>query len=413
MGAGLVLGERGRTRRLGATHQARGDLARATAADWLHPGQGPDLFEQRRGFGLRKAGQHGGELAAGLGRHCLTGARQFGGEQARTPGDALQPRGERFRQPKGFDKGGEQGHVAEPQGQVRTAARHRRAPGQVRDLAVDGQRHAQRRPDHLDAELDELLRAIRAGRGAKSRAFVDIAAGDHAAFDVLPGHGDGEVGAQALFHPALGLDHEQPRAHGLAGQVEQQVQRLQHGGVDRFGAGGRQGGADRVERVGRNRRLDPHGRASTILRIAATRSARGTVNWPGRSARQAALSLTPDASSRPRSRSLMVTVPGGELVAADDHRGGREAAVGVFHLRPHAGGPEVDLGGDARGAQFAGDREIVAHPLLVEDQHHTGPRTSAARSRPAAFSAAASRVTPKEKPVAGVRSPVNRATRSS
>ena len=42
----------------------------------------------------------------------------------------------------------------------------------------------------------------------------------------------------------------------------------------------------------------------------------------------------------------------------------------------------------------------------------TGPRGSAA-GRPAALRAAASRETPKEKPVAGVRSPVKRATRSS
>ncbi len=43
----------------------------------------------------------------------------------------------------------------------------------------------------------------------------------------------------------------------------------------------------------------------------------------------------------------------------------------------------------------------------------TGPRTSPAGSRPAARSAAARRETPKEKPVAGVFSPVNLATRSS
>src|SRR5204862_8192206 len=46
-----------------------------------------------------------------------------------------------------------------------------------------------------------------------------------------------------------------------------------------------------------------------------------------------------------------------DLVLAKHDGGGREPPVGVLHLRLHAGGSEVDLGGDALGTQFGADGE--------------------------------------------------------
>src|SRR6266545_3173569 len=43
------------------------------------------------------------------------------------------------------------------------------------------------------------------------------------------------------------------------------------------------------------------------------------------------------------------------LVAALDDHAGRAAPVGIFHLRLHAGGAEIDLGADVRRTQPAGE----------------------------------------------------------
>src|SRR6266487_6693860 len=58
------------------------------------------------------------------------------------------------------------------------------------------------------------------------------------------------------------------------------------------------------------------------------------------------------------------------LVAALDDHAGRAAPVGIFHLRLHAGGAEIDLGADVRRTQPAGEILIIADALAVEHEDH-------------------------------------------
>ena len=112
----------------------------------------------------------------------------------------------------------------------------------------------------------------------------------------------------------------------------------------------------------------------------------------------------------------MVTLPCGALVGADDDGGGGVAAVGIFHLRVHAGGAEIHFGADAGAAQLAGHLLVVGDGGRVavedEDDDRTGVLVGV-EQLPVSFSALARRDTPMEKPVAGTGSVRKRETRPS
>ena len=197
---------------------------------------------------------------------------------------------------------------------------------------------------------------------------------------------EGEVGPQAGLGPAIPLNHEQALAQRLPGEIEQKIQRLNHGRVQAVGLHRLERRADSLESRDRDSRLESHPATSRIAPMRTESSLRGTVTCPGRSARQASLSATPEASRRPRSRSLMVTVPAATSSEPTITRRGAVALVGVLHLRPHAGAAEIDLGGDPRGAQLGRHRQVVAHQTAIERQHHhraarLGGRLAQARQR--------------------------------
>ena len=101
------------------------------------------------------------------------------------------------------------------------------------------------------------------------------------------------------------------------------------------------------------------------------------------------------------------------LLAAFDDDGGRVAAVGVFHLRVHAGRAEIHLGADAGVAEL-GDHRLVARGLVaIHDEDDDGADDLGGRELPVSFSALARRETPIEKPVAGTGSLRKRETRPS
>ena len=88
------------------------------------------------------------------------------------------------------------------------------------------------------------------------------------------------------------------------------------------------------------------------------------------------------------------------------------ALVGVLELPRHVAAAEEDLGPDAAGAQLRRHRLVAGHAVAVHHRDHHRPGSSAL-SRPFSPSAASSRSTPIEMPVAGTASPVKRLTRSS
>src|SRR5262245_61764040 len=61
------------------------------------------------------------------------------------------------------------------------------------------------------------------------------------------------------------------------------------------------------------------------------------------------------------------------LVAALDDDARRVPAIGIFHLRLHAGRAEIDLGADVLSAQPAREHLIFADALAVEHEHDNGP----------------------------------------
>jgi hypothetical protein len=187
----------------------------------------------------------------------VAAAVQLDLQLARLGEGPLQPRAQRRGQAQAVDEGPEQADVAQQQGQVVASARRRRGPGQGGDLGVGG--HGVAGLEGLDPDLQELLGPVAAARrDAERLAFIEVAAFTRPAGQVLAGDGDGEVGAQAGLLARVARDHEQPRAHGLAGQVQQQAQGLQHRRVGRRGAGAQERGADGVERLRRNGTLEPH-----------------------------------------------------------------------------------------------------------------------------------------------------------
>ena len=104
----------------------------------------------------------------------------------------------------------------------------------------------------------------------------------------------------------------------------------------------------------------------------------------------------------------------GPFVAAFDDDDRRGALVGIFELRPHAALPEIELGANAAGAQLA-DHGLIARKLIaIEHQHDDRPDMRlVAASSPRISSAAASRDTPIDTPVAGTFLPRKRSTRLS
>jgi hypothetical protein len=201
-------------------------------------------------------------------------AVQLGLQLARPGEGALQAGGQRRGQVQAVDEGREQPDVAQHQGQVRAPAGGGRGPGQGGDLGVGG--HGVAGLEGLDADLQELLGPVAAARGdAEGLAFIEIAARDRAGLQVLASDGDGEVGPQAGLLAAVAGHHEQPRAHRLAGQVQQQAQGLHHRRVGQHGAGRGQRRADGVERGGRNGAFQSHWSPPMILRTAATSSRAG------------------------------------------------------------------------------------------------------------------------------------------
>ena len=95
-----------------------------------------------------------------------------------------------------------------------------------------------------------------------------------------------------------------------------------------------------------------------------------------------------------------------------------QALIGVFELRIHSAVAEIEFGRDPGGAQARDEALVVRHRrrVAVERQHHDRPRRM--RRQPTiglliARSAAKSRETPIEKPVAGTGSARKRATRPS
>ena len=233
------------------------DLGRAAAADGLDAGQGPQLLQHSGSLGFRQARQHRGDARL-LARQRGGATVQLGLQLARLGEGALQPRAQRRDQVQAVDEGREQRHVAQDQGEVPAAASGGARPSQRSDLGVGG--HGIPGLEGLDPQLQELLGPVRAARrDAERLALVAVAARPSPIGEMLPRHGHGEVRPQGRFLAAVAGDHEQPRTHGLAGQIEQQAQGLQHRRVGRHGAGGQQGSADGVERLRRNGTLEPHG----------------------------------------------------------------------------------------------------------------------------------------------------------
>ena len=114
----------------------------------------------------------------------------------------------------------------------------------------------------------------------------------------------------------------------------------------------------------------------------------------------------PSASRLPSDQVLDLHDAARLLVAALDDGERRVAAVGIFHLRLHAGIAEIELGRECRRCAARLDhRLVVADAVAVHDQHdHRPVGLAGSVSLPSAASAACSRDTPMEKPVAGTSS---------
>ena len=123
-----------------------------------------------------------------------------------------------------------------------------------------------------------------------------------------------------------------------------------------------------------------------------------------------------DLGRQPRAERQILQrhLPGRALVAALDDGDGRGPPVGIFQLPRHVAAAEEHLGPDAGPAQLGAHRLVAGHLVAIHREDHDRPgRILRRRARPMAVSAASSRSTPMEMPVAGTVSPVNRLTRSS
>ena len=69
----------------------------------------------------------------------------------------------------------------------------------------------------------------------------------------------------------------------------------------------------------------------------------------------------------------------GALVRTLDDGADRAALIGIFQLRVHAGGAEIEFGGDAGVAQFRDEALIARDLALIEDEHDHGPALRALR----------------------------------
>ncbi len=108
------------------------------------------------------------------------------------------------------------------------------------------------------------------------------------------------------------------------------------------------------------------GHGASILRTCATRSARGTSTWAGRSFHSSSVAFCGDL----RAEDQVLEDDGAfvGLVPALDHGDGGLAFVGVFELVAEVlRVAEVDLGPDARVAQVGHHRHVIGHAVAV---HH-------------------------------------------
>ncbi len=237
-----------------------GDLGRRAAAHGADAGQLPQLVQHLGGLGLGQVAEQGGEAAAGAGFGLGLGAGQLGLEAAARGEGALQPRLHALGQVERRQEGAEQGHVAQHQLQVVAAAGAGGGPGQGGEfgvLARGALNGVWGLAVQLHPDLQELHRPVLLlGQAAEGLALVQVAALRGVAGQVGGADGDGEVGTQAGLGRALALDHEQPPAHGLAGQVEQQGQGLQHRRIDPHAAERLEGRADGSQHLGRQGGLD-------------------------------------------------------------------------------------------------------------------------------------------------------------
>ena len=121
----------------------------------------------------------------------------------------------------------------------------------------------------------------------------------------------------------------------------------------------------------------------------------------------------PAASDLPSGEVLDLDDAARALVAALDDDGGGVPSVGIFELGAHAGFAEIELGGDAGIAERRDHALVVAEAGAVHDGDDHRAGASRVSILPSAVSAACSRDTPIEKPVAGTSSFMKRPTRPS
>ena len=279
--------------------------------------------------------------------------------------------------------------------------------------------------EDLEARLQVLARPVRAELlPPPDRPAIDVARRLGAGVHVQPHDRHGEVGAQHHLRPLVAGD-EGARPDVLAVEVEQHVGRLQRRRLDPHRAGraehaedprhlglepgerrahpralqvGPVGDHQRAPRQHRPHRLDqPRARHLDLRRLRAPRLVRRDLRRQPRPERQV---LELHHAARP-------------LVAALDHRDRRAALVGILELPRHAAAAEEHLGPQPAGPQLRRHRLVAGH---LARGPSPSPRPAPARpqlSRPFSPSAASSRSTPIETPVAGTASPVNRRTRPS